>query len=70
MPQSIYAWVIVAAACGVLLYVAVADLRTYKIGNNMVVLLAALYFVFVMATGTWNEVPAHLLVAGLISLSC
>jgi prepilin peptidase CpaA len=66
MLQSIYTLTIVAVASCVLFYVAFADLQNYKIKNEMVLLLAALYLAYVIASGTWNDVPSHLGVAFLI----
>ena len=66
MLGDFYALAIIAIACGVLFYVAFADLQNYKIRNEMVLLLAALYFIYVFATGTWNAVPSHLGMAALI----
>jgi prepilin peptidase CpaA len=66
MLQSIYTLTIIAVASCVLFYVAFADLQNYKIKNEMVLLLAALYLAYVIASGTWNDVPSHLGVALLI----
>jgi prepilin peptidase CpaA len=57
---------IIAIACAVLFYVAFADLQNYKIKNELVMLLAALYGAYVVATGTWSEALTHLMVAALI----
>jgi prepilin peptidase CpaA len=64
--QNFYVLTILAITSCVLFYVAVADLQNYKIKNEMVQLLAALYLVYVVATGTWKDVPSHLGIAVLI----
>lgn len=66
MLQSSIPPVILAITSCILFYVAAADLQNYKIKNEMVQLLAALYLIYVLATGTWNEVPSHLGIALLI----
>ena len=68
MFPNFYALVIVAIACCVLFYVAFADLQNYKIKNELVLLLAALYFIYVFTTGTWSEALSHVGVASLIFL--
>jgi hypothetical protein len=68
MVLDFYALTIVAITCCVLFYVASADLQNYKIKNELVLLLAALYFMYVFATGSWNEVLSHIGVASLIFL--
>jgi prepilin peptidase CpaA len=68
MLDSFYPLAIIAITCSVLFYVAFADLHNYKIKNELVLLLAALYFVYVFATGTWNEALLHIGVASLIFL--
>jgi len=68
MVLDFYALTIVAITCCVLFYVASADLQNYKIKNELVLLLAALYFIYVFATGRWSEVPSHIGVASLIFL--
>jgi prepilin peptidase CpaA len=64
--QSFYELTILTITSSILFYVAVADLQNYKIRNEMVQLLAALYLIYVMATGTWNELPLHLGIASVI----
>src|SRR5271169_3970264 len=59
--------ILVLASC-VLFFVAYADLQNYKIKNEMVLLLASLYFIYVFATGTWNEALSHIGVALVIFL--
>jgi prepilin peptidase CpaA len=66
VPQSIYVLTILLVASCVLFFVAVADLQNYKIKNEMVQLLAALYLTYVVASGTWNEMPSHLGIAFVI----
>jgi prepilin peptidase CpaA len=68
MLSNFYVLVILAITCSVLFYVGFADLQNYKIKNEMVLLLAALYFIYVFATGTWNEVFSHIGVASLTFL--
>jgi Flp pilus assembly protein protease CpaA len=68
MVLDFYGLTIVAITCCVLFYVASADMQNYKIKNELVLLLAALYFIYVFATGRWNEVPSHIGVASLIFL--
>jgi prepilin peptidase CpaA len=63
-----YPLVIVAITSCVLFYVAFADLQNYKIKNELVLLLTALYFIYVFATGTWSEALSHIGVASLIFL--
>ena len=57
--------IIVFASC-VLLFVAFADLQNYKIKNENVLLLGALYFIYAFTSGTWNAIPYHLGIAVLI----
>jgi prepilin peptidase CpaA len=68
MVLDFYALVIVAITCCVLFYVASADLQNYKIKNELVLLIAALYFIYVFATGRWNDVLSHIGVAFLVFL--
>jgi len=69
MVLNFYASAIVAITCCVLFWIGFADLQNYKIKNELVLLLAALYFLHVFATGRWNELPSHIGVAGLIFLA-
>jgi prepilin peptidase CpaA len=66
MLADFYPLGIIAIACAVLFYVAFADLQNYKIKNELVMLLAALYGAYVFATGTWSEALTHVMVAALI----
>jgi prepilin peptidase CpaA len=68
MTLDFYASVIVAITCCVLFWVAFADLQNYKIKNELVLLLAALYFIYVFATGRWNELLSHIIVAAMVFL--
>jgi prepilin peptidase CpaA len=68
MVLDFYALTIVAITCCVLFYVASADLQNYKIKNELVLLLGTLYFIYVVATGRWSEVPSHIGVASVIFL--
>jgi prepilin peptidase CpaA len=60
--------IILAITSGVLFYIAFADLQNYKIKNELVLLIACLYFGYVMVTGTWSQVLSHTGVAFLIFL--
>jgi prepilin peptidase CpaA len=63
---SLYEELIILFASCILLFVTFADLQNYKIKNDQVLLLAALYFVYVAVGGTWNDLPAHVGIAALI----
>jgi prepilin peptidase CpaA len=65
---EIYALVIIAATSCILVYVAIADLQNYTIKNELVLLLAALYFIYVFATDRWDEVLSHIGIALLAFL--
>jgi prepilin peptidase CpaA len=51
---------------GVLLYVAVVDLKRYTIPNAAVFVLAALFLAHTAVTGRWSVVPWHLAIAGIV----
>jgi prepilin peptidase CpaA len=68
MMSDFYASAIVAITSCVLFWVAFAGLQNYKIKNELVLLLAALYFIYVFATGRWNELSSHIIVAAAIFL--
>jgi Flp pilus assembly protein protease CpaA len=57
MVLDFYGLTIVAITCCVLFYVASADLQNYKIKNELVLLLAALYFIYVFAPGGGTKFP-------------
>ena len=42
---------------GLLVYVAIADLRTYRIRNELVLVLAGLFFIYALLTGHWILLP-------------
>jgi prepilin peptidase CpaA len=66
-------FIILALASCVLFYVGFADLQNYKIKNEMVLILAMLYFAYVFAAGTWHDALWHVavaLVVFMLLLSC
>jgi prepilin peptidase CpaA len=68
MFSSFFPLVIVGITCAILIYVALVDWKDYKINNESVVLIAALYFLYVFATGTWSEVWSHVAISLAIFL--
>src|SRR6516225_3515966 len=68
MFSSFFPFLIVAITCGILIYVAFVDWKDYKINNESVVLIAALYLLYVFATGTWSEVWSHVAISLAILL--
>jgi prepilin peptidase CpaA len=58
-----YGFVIKAVTVAVLCYVGVTDLRTFKIQNESVLLLAALYLLYALIFRSWYEVLSNVILA-------
>jgi prepilin peptidase CpaA len=52
-----------AATVAVLLYIGVADLRTFKIHNGSVLLLATLYLLYALIARSWQEILSSAILA-------
>jgi prepilin peptidase CpaA len=57
---------VLAVTAGVLLYIAIVDLKRYTIPNTAIVVLAALFLVYTAVTGRWHILPWNLAIAGII----
>jgi Flp pilus assembly protein protease CpaA len=60
--NELYELAIKTATVVLLCYIALTDLRTFKIENTSVVLLFVLYILYVFIARTWHEVIADVLV--------
>ena len=67
-PHANLANAVLAVTAGVLLYVAIEDLRRFRIRNILVLLLVALFFVYTALAHRWSVLPWNLAIAGLIFL--
>jgi prepilin peptidase CpaA len=67
-PHANLANAVLAVTAGVLLYVAIEDLRRFRISNALVLLLVALFFVYTALAHRWSVLPWNLAIAGLIFL--
>ena len=56
---------ILLIAMGTLIWVAAADFRQFRIRNELVLVLAALYFLNALVMGRWSDMPEHMIVAAL-----
>jgi prepilin peptidase CpaA len=67
-PHANLANAVLAVTAGVLLYIAIEDLRRFRIRNILVLLLVALFFVYTALAHRWSVLPWNLAIAGLIFL--
>ncbi len=58
--------IVLIITAGVLLYVAVADLKSYTIRNEFIVLLVGLFLLHVAISGRWSVLPWNLAIAAVI----
>ena len=54
------AYIVLVVTAGLLFYVAATDLQAYRISNEMVLVLAALFFVHAALSGRWVDVHWNL----------
>ena len=59
---------VLAVTTGVLLYIAVVDLKRYTISNALIIVLVALFLVYTAVAGRWHVLPWNLAIAALIFL--
>ena len=64
-PDISFAVLIITAV--LLFWMALTDLKKFKIRNDFVLVLAGLYFVHSAVSGHWIEIPWHLGLAALVS---
>jgi prepilin peptidase CpaA len=57
--KSFLSYAIMMTTSGVLFYAALADLKHYKISNELILALAVLYFVHAGGTGQWMSIPRN-----------
>jgi prepilin peptidase CpaA len=57
---------VLAVTAGVLLYIAVIDLKRYTIPNALIIVLVALFFVYTAVSERWSVLPWNLAIAALI----
>lgn len=57
---------ILVLTSGVLFWVALTDLNKFKIKNEFVILLAALYLIYALVSGRWAALPQHVAFAALM----
>jgi prepilin peptidase CpaA len=67
-PHANLANAVLAVTAGVLLYIAIEDLRRFRIRNILVLLLVALFFAHTALAHRWSVLPWNLAIAGLIFL--
>jgi len=58
-------WILIITAV-MLFWMALTDLKHFKIRNEFVVTLAGLYFVHSLVSGLWAQIPWHLGLAALV----
>lgn len=64
-PEIAFAILVITAV--LLFWMALTDLKQFKIRNDFVLVLAGLYFVHAAVSGHWGEIPWHLGLAALVS---
>jgi prepilin peptidase CpaA len=66
MPLSfIGAYCVLVAAAGTLFYVALTDLKEFKIRNELILVLAGLYLLFAVLSGQWRSMYWNIAFAGV-----
>jgi hypothetical protein len=68
MTSSIASQVVLILTAAVLFYVALTDLKHYKIRNEVIFVLAALFFLHVVLSGRWTVLHWNLGFAALLFL--
>jgi prepilin peptidase CpaA len=64
---TVAAYLVLVITAAVLFYTAATDLRAYKIPNEIVIALAALFFVHAALSGRWTELHWNLGFAAILS---
>jgi prepilin peptidase CpaA len=58
-------YVVLVLSAALLFYMAVSDLREFKIRNDLILVLGALFFVHAIVSGRWTELHWNLAVAAV-----
>jgi prepilin peptidase CpaA len=66
IPHPELADVVLVAAAAVLFYAAVTDLRHYKIGNELILLLLAFFVVHTALSGRWSDAAWSVALAAVV----
>ena len=66
IPHAQFADVVLVVAAAVLFYAAVTDLRHYKIGNELILLLVGLFVVHTALSGRWIDAAWNIGLAALV----
>jgi prepilin peptidase CpaA len=64
--SPIASYFVLVVTAGTLFYVALTDLREFKIANELVLVLAGLYVVFAVLSGHWRQMHWHVALAALM----
>lgn len=65
-PAVVASQIVLVITAAVLLYVALADLKHFKISNRIVILLATLFFLHAVLSGRWTMLYWNVGIAGLL----